>query len=55
MEVRFGDNCKVWIYIFLLCVVWKVIYDVVVWGLEGWKDEGGINVEVVFLRIFCLL
>lgn len=61
VEVRFGENCNVRIHTFLPCAIWKaeIYYDASVLG--EWrggkvrKELGRINVEDVFLRIFCLL
>lgn len=59
MEVRFGEYCKVWIHTFPPCSIQKAE----ICGATGLgerrggkvrKELGGINVEVIFLRIFCL-
>lgn len=60
MEVRFGENCKVWTHTFPLCAIWKAeFYGATVLGERKGgkvrKELSGINVEAVFSRIFCLL
>lgn len=53
MEVRFGENCKVWIHTFPLCAMWEAEnYGAAVLG--EWKggkvrkELGGVNVKVFF-------